>query len=200
MKAAWKHRLDLILDVVAAKGKKPARPPLPKLGAEFLAPGQNSEAHTGFVNCALNEKGLRALFYHDETGGIACRWTNTAWWFECYTGLIHGGVLTSLLDEVMANAVVASEGVFGVTTKMTTRWLKPVKTGETVTGSGRIVGRLGKLRLLRVQGTLFRADGKLAALAEATFFLPTAAQFARLAAVDSVPSDLKPYFAGPKKA
>ena len=54
-----------------------------------------------------------------------------------YTGITHGGIVATLLDEAMARLVWA-EGHRAVTAEMTIRLKKPARTGVELTLSGRI--------------------------------------------------------------
>lgn len=54
-------------------------------------------------------------------------------------GLMHGGLVTTLADEIAAWAIIASKGRFGFTVDIKARLCKPVRIGVEVEGTGRIV-------------------------------------------------------------
>jgi uncharacterized protein (TIGR00369 family) len=81
-----------------------------------------------------------------------------------WPGVAHGGIVTTLLDEVMCYAIGPSQRVY--TAELTVRYLKPVPTGAAVRAIATHTGGRGRLRLAtgRIEdgaGTpLARAEGK----------------------------------------
>lgn len=74
-----------------------------------------------------------------------------------YPGMTHGGIIATLLDEVMANALF-TQGIFVVTAEMTVRYLHKVPTGQKVYLYSRIVSH--HKRLYEVEGWLEDETGK----------------------------------------
>ena len=112
----------------------------------------------------LNPYGLRLAFYRLSDGdGVWAPFTPQLE-HEGYAGLIHGGIVSTLLDEAMAWALYAQDN-WAVTAKMAITFRKPVETGVPTRVVGRLVSDRG--RLLEVAGELRRAADDLL-LAEAT--------------------------------
>jgi uncharacterized protein (TIGR00369 family) len=121
--------------------------------------------HHCFACGELNMQGLRLRLH---TGDGAC-WTETTLEprFAGWVGIIHGGIVSAILDEVMAWALVA-EDCWGVTARMTVDFKRPVTVGQRIRGEGRLVER--RRRIARTEGRLFDAEtGEELARAEATY-------------------------------
>jgi uncharacterized protein (TIGR00369 family) len=54
-------------------------------------------------------------------------------------GVMHGGLVMTLADEIAAWAIIAATGKFGFTASVECRLKKPVRVGAEVVGRGRIV-------------------------------------------------------------
>ena len=86
--------------------------------------------------------------------------------FAGWQGIAHGGIVATILDELLAWACTNS-GRNCVTAEMTVRYRQPVKTGSPLKGFGRVVSEKGRLlfaeaRLLDESGTLVaEAMGKM---------------------------------------
>lgn len=86
---------------------------------------------------------------------------------EGYTGVVHGGIVTTILDEVMAWALYA-EGIWAVTGELWVRFRRPLVVGQATEAFGRLERDRG--RVLNVAGDVRRVgDGVVLASATATF-------------------------------
>ncbi|MCA9834417.1 MAG: PaaI family thioesterase [Thermomicrobiales bacterium] len=136
---------------------------------EFLQeqPIRAVNEHNCFGCGALNPAGLHLQFYKtDEPNTIWSPWTPTAS-FEGYGGMIHGGIICTLLDEIMTWALY-SHSIWAVTAKMQTSFRKPVEIGKPVRLIGTVVRTRG--RILELHGEIrLVADNTLLAEADATF-------------------------------
>ena len=72
-----------------------------------------------------------------------------------YDGVTHGGILFSLLDDVMAN-IIFLRGERCFTAKAEVRYRQPLPVGTAVRLEGRQQRRKGRLALL--EGKVIRAD------------------------------------------
>jgi uncharacterized protein (TIGR00369 family) len=89
--------------------------------------------HHCFACGSLNAHGLQ-LDLHVEPGRC---WTEFALdnRFEGWEGIVHGGILCTILDEVMAWALVGEDN-WGVTARMEVAFRRPVLVGTTVRAQG----------------------------------------------------------------
>ena len=96
------------------------------------------EPHNCFACGQLNAAGLR-LQIHLEQGRS---WTESELphQFEGWEGVVHGGILSAIVDEVMAWAVI-STGELGVTVRMETEYRRPVTVGLPIRADGWISER-----------------------------------------------------------
>ncbi len=83
--------------------------------------------------------------------------------YQGWHGIAHGGIVATLLDELMAWAV-RPRGYSTVTAEMTVRYRKPVPVGREILGFGWITSEEG--RLIYTRSRLTDAAGVV--LAEAT--------------------------------
>jgi uncharacterized protein (TIGR00369 family) len=83
-----------------------------------------------------------------------------------YKGVLHGGIIATLLDEIMAWALI-NKGFRVVTVKMEIRFRKPVPTGENLVIRGEMENRQG--RFITTKGKITDAKGTILATATGTF-------------------------------
>lgn len=115
--------------------------------------------------------GLRIGYGLAEDGAIAASWTPRPDW-EGFRGIVHGGILSTVLDEAMSKAVAATE-CEAPTGELRVRFRHCVASGERLQIRGWIVKRTK--RLIETEATPRAEDGKERAHAWATFLaLPKA--------------------------
>jgi uncharacterized protein (TIGR00369 family) len=89
--------------------------------------------HNCFACGTLNAGGL-GLALHVEPGRS---WVELALdrRFEGWEGIVHGGILCTILDEVMAWALVGEDN-WGVTARMAVEFKRPVEVGVPIRAEG----------------------------------------------------------------
>lgn len=99
-----------------------------------------------------NPIGLKLFFYETDDGRVVARFTPREE-HQGYPGVLHGGITSSVLDEVIGRVCIA-EDRWMVTAKMEVRYRKPIPlsepllvVGETVESRGRRLVARGELRL-----------------------------------------------------
>ncbi len=120
---------------------------------------------TCFACGRQNPDGLQLPIVADEQGARFERYV-IAERYQGWHGIVHGGIVATLLDELMAWSV-KSRGYNTVTAEMSVRFRKPVPVGKEISGSGWITGEEGRIvytksRLVDSAGVvLAEATGKL---------------------------------------
>jgi acyl-coenzyme A thioesterase PaaI-like protein len=115
----------------------------------------------------LNPWGLKLSFYEGpEESELWAPWTPVRE-HEGYDGIAHGGIITTVLDEVMAWTAYRRQ-IWAVTGRIAVSFRRPVEIGVPTRAIGRIVADRG--RILELAGELRReSDGALLAEATGTF-------------------------------
>lgn len=139
-------------------------------GKNKLTPQQlwaRSEENNCFVCGPSNPIGLKITFHLD---GEVCRAEFTPGEHHIgYGGVLHGGILYSALDDVMAN-VLYLRGKRAVTARCEIRYREPVEIGTKILLEGRTRKKRGPLAI--VEGRAMRAsDGEVIAECEASFMI-----------------------------
>jgi acyl-coenzyme A thioesterase PaaI-like protein len=110
--------------------------------------------HNCFACGALNEHGLQ-LTIHVEAGRS---WTDVVLEprFEGWRGVAHGGILATILDEVMAWALVGEDN-WGVTARLAVDFRHPAEVGQAMHAEGWVTK--ARRRLVESAGRIVAADG-----------------------------------------
>jgi acyl-coenzyme A thioesterase PaaI-like protein len=121
-----------------------------------------------FVCGAENARGLQLTFIAGADGSAEAAWETDSEW-ESFSGVIHGGIISTVLDEAMSKAVTLS-GPAGLTCELRIRLRQHLVPGERVTVKGWVVDR--RKRRIRTEATLRDESGVERAHAWATFLTP----------------------------
>lgn len=118
-----------------------------------------------FVCGEKNIGGLQAKFFYDGEKAFTDVLATDK--FEGYHEIYHGGVIASLLDEVMIKALLA-ENIFAVTAELTIKYKLPVRIGTKLKFTGKLINQKGG-KLFFTEGELIDDDGTLYASASAKY-------------------------------
>lgn len=88
-----------------------------------------------------NHGGLRLTFTRDAQE-VRVRWLPAAP-YEGPPGLLHGGIQSTLADELAAWTVIGLRGLMGLTSSLQLRFVRGVRLGVELEGRGRIVSEVG---------------------------------------------------------
>jgi uncharacterized protein (TIGR00369 family) len=111
-----------------------------------------------------NPKGLHVAFTQQEDAACA-EWMPGREW-ESYPGTIHGGILSSILDEAMAKAILA-KGWVAFTVELNVRYKKSVAPGEPLQIRGWVVAK--QRRRILAEAAILNAGGVECTHAQGTF-------------------------------
>ncbi len=127
-----------------------------------------------FVCGGENEAGLQISIVSGD-GGARSEFQPDARW-EGYPGVVHGGILSALLDDLMFHAIYAVIRQPVVTALMEVRFRHPAYIGSRLYCEG----RAGKRRhgLMEAEGEIRDQDGRLIATARSKFMIMAQTQMA----------------------
>ena len=112
-----------------------------------------------------NRRGLHLAITYPEKGAAETS-LHVPEWFSGWKEITHGGLLATLLDEIMAHACVGVSQM-AVTAEITVRFQKAVETGSHIRAVGKVEEARG--RVLITRGWIYDAEGTVAAEATARF-------------------------------
>jgi acyl-coenzyme A thioesterase PaaI-like protein len=87
-----------------------------------------------------------------------------------WQNMAHGGIISTLLDEIMSWTVIYFKKVFSVTRQIQVRYLKPVPVEVPITVKGTITSD-GTSRSCRAEAILLNSRGNVLAKGEGEFVL-----------------------------
>lgn len=95
--------------------------------------------------------------------------------------MVHGGIISTLMDEASAYALFARHGRLGVTREMKTRFLKPVPVETEIRVEARIAEFAPPAALVNM--AIYDASGACLAEGESSWSFPRLSRIAALAGV-----------------
>jgi acyl-coenzyme A thioesterase PaaI-like protein len=120
-----------------------------------------------FVCGVENDAGLHMHFYETETEPyvVTAEYTVPRR-YQGYPGIVHGGIVAAMMDEVTSRVVMRGDPPrFVVTARLNLRYRKPVPVETLLRMTGRVVQDKG--RVVTVAGEMVNPDGVVLAEAEA---------------------------------
>jgi uncharacterized protein (TIGR00369 family) len=132
-----------------------------------------------------NQFGLHMTF---ETDGERIRTRLTVpSQFRGWSKLLHGGVISTILDETMSWAAITLTNRFILTKRMTVQFQRPIYVGSSLCGIGYIKENTEERKAIMI-GELFDDQDRLCATSEGEFVLFSKEQFSKLEILN--PEDL----------
>ncbi len=122
-----------------------------------------------------------------DAGAVLCRYRPREA-DQGFPGVLHGGVLVTLMDEAMAWAMWAKSAALGVTARMETRYRRPVPSTDDLLVRAHVASERG--RRLEVESRVQDESGATLAEASALFLRLPPEEESRVAAAlgwDAIP-------------
>ncbi len=143
---------------------------------EDLKPVISRDAHC-FGCSQKNSHGLKMKFYTDET--TLYSWLSVPPHLCGWEGIVHGGVLSTMLDEIMGWSAIYTLRKIVMTKSMTIDYLKPVYIEDKLRVEGKVIERVSDREVI-IEGKLYKEDNILCAQTRGTFAVFTANAIKRL--------------------
>ncbi len=103
-----------------------------------------------------------------------------------WSDLVHGGILSTIIDEMMSWSAIYLEKKFILTKNMKVNFLKPVRIGEKIVAQGFIKEQLNERQAV-MGAEILDESGEVCVSGEGKFVLFTQEQFSKL---NIVPDEL----------
>jgi len=112
-----------------------------------------------------NESGLALNFVEDESGVSASFSLGPR--YSSYPGVAHCGIIATVLEEVMGNALVIKAKRLCFTRKLSLKYVEPVLVGANYSASARIEAQDGDF--YELEAAIYDEAGNLMALAKGSY-------------------------------
>ncbi len=135
-----------------------------------------TDDHFCFVCGEHNPDGLHLKIEYPEPGRCRAVFVPDRR-FQGWKDILHGGIISTLLDEALAHAYggrTRGAGEAAVTAELIVRFKKPVRIGEPVILEGRVLSVSG--RVIECESTLSSTAGGVLASASGKLIKPRASK------------------------
>jgi len=132
---------------------------------ENLTPLPHTAQNRCFGCGVANPIGLHLEFFLAQDGRVVCM-AQVADTFEGPQGLLHGGIIATLLDEIMSKAV-RSHGIVAMTRHMEVDYLRPVPSLAPIRLEARVTRNEGRKHW--TEANILNREGKILAHGKGLF-------------------------------
>jgi uncharacterized protein (TIGR00369 family) len=108
-----------------------------------------------------NPRGLKTPFHLHEKGAYATFTPDVS--HSGYEDVVHGGIVSALLDEAIIWAVYAGCRIFAVTAELKIRFRRPMLLGESYKIQGTVLEHGG--RIIQAESVILDGSGNMIARA-----------------------------------
>lgn len=116
--------------------------------------------HYCFGCSVENPCGLKLRFVREAGDAVSCSFTPQRC-HESYVSIVHGGIVVTVLDELMGNALVLCRRRFCFSLSLRTRFVAPLRTGVTYRAEARVDPSSADQKAFRVESQLLDQSGAL---------------------------------------
>jgi len=128
------------------------------------------EGYNCFACGTVNPIGLNLSFYRQAE--YICSDISLGKNYEGWENMAHGGIVSTLLDEVMSWSMIYFRRVFFVTRSMKIKYIKPVPLHKSLTVKAKMIEGESR-RLCKAKGFIQDEDENILARGEASFAILT---------------------------
>jgi uncharacterized protein (TIGR00369 family) len=146
-----------------------------------MKPVPNRSDHLCFGCGPVNPYGLKMKFYSDEK--VVVSWVTVPEHLCGWDNLVHGGVITTILDEIMSWSAIYLLKRFILTKSISVDFLKPLCVGDRLKAEGCLQSAEGG-REARMTGVIYDPDGRPCARSRGTFAIMAPRLAGRLGIMD----------------
>ena len=140
------------------------RKPIAEMLAGKIGRTKNNLHRNCFACGSNNGTGLGLKFNQHEDGTVFGNFFADPK-FEGYSGIIHGGIVATLLDSAMTHCLLMKD-IPALTGRLSVKYSTPIQTGTVVKLEARIVDQFHEMFILEGKALV---DGKRVASAEAKY-------------------------------
>lgn len=147
-----------MFEVTSTPSPGEAQPDTPPVTEPYA---RTRQAHAACMVCGIGGPGSPTFglrFTPDQEGGVQATF-RTAGRYQGYEGILHGGVISTLLDAAMVHCLFA-RGVTAVTAEMTVRFLREVPVDCDVSVRAKLIDE--RHGIFQLAASLSQAGKRLA--------------------------------------
>ena len=140
------------------------------MNKKSLKPLPNVGSNKCFGCSENNEHGLKMSFFSDDSRDIVVSFTEIPSHLSGWSNLAHGGIIGTVLDEIMSWTVIYRMKRFMLTKSITVDYLKPVFVESKLRAEGRI-SLIKSEKEIEAEGFIFNHNDELLARSRGVFAL-----------------------------
>ena len=149
----------------------------------------NSGSHNCFACSPANRFGLQMKLFTDNRSVLS--WLSVPEHMGGWNRIVHGGIVCTILDEIMGWAGLYFLKQITLTRTMTVEFINSVRVGENLKAEARVLDFDGK-RTARTDAQVLNANGDLCATSSGTFTVVSPQVAKRLGLMTD--NDIKTFF------
>ncbi len=145
----------------------------------------NDDSHNCFGCSPKNSSGLKMEFYVNKEKDSVFSWLSIPTHVGGWGDIVHGGIVSTILDEAMGWASIVILKKIILTKTMSVNFHKPLFVGEEISINGNILNSTNE-RATEVEAEIYNSNGELAAKALSTVSLFTVEQVSAFGVLEDI--------------